>query len=366
MKKYLVESIFKMRSLFIREDRLLLVRLDSIGDYVLFRNFIQHLELSKKYGAYKITLCGNSWWKDLAENFDTDYLHDFIWIDYARMNKLSYRLYQYVKLHLRGYHTVIHPTYSRCAVSDAIVLHSGAKIKIGNEGDERNLSATEKSDNDKLYTTLIASYAEKTGFEFYRNRDYFIKLLNEPVDIVRPVINYPVTEENMIVLCPGAKQKKRQWSPINFSHLCNLVGERNKNYKFIICGSENDKALAADIMANSTLSFVDKTGCETLSEFISTVSNASVVVTNDSGPFHIAVALNKKTVCLSNGNNFGRFTPYPPEMKTQSVVFYPAELVEQEMSEEQISYFQNEDSTLDINSIDSKIVFQKIVANGWI
>ena len=63
------------------KNTLLITRLDSIGDYVLFRNYLAFLKQSKKYKDYSITLCGNIIWKDIAESFDSDVVNDFIWIN---------------------------------------------------------------------------------------------------------------------------------------------------------------------------------------------------------------------------------------------------------------------------------------------
>ena len=46
---------------------ILLIRLDAIGDYILFRNFIEVLKRNPKYSDYKITLLGNIVWRELAE-----------------------------------------------------------------------------------------------------------------------------------------------------------------------------------------------------------------------------------------------------------------------------------------------------------
>ena len=50
---------------------LLIVKMDAIGDYILFRNFLKAIKEDKKYSKYKITLCGNSVWKDISEKFDS-------------------------------------------------------------------------------------------------------------------------------------------------------------------------------------------------------------------------------------------------------------------------------------------------------
>ena len=47
-------------------NSLLLFRVDAIGDFILFRNFIEVLSQSRKYSNFDITLLGNVLWKDLV------------------------------------------------------------------------------------------------------------------------------------------------------------------------------------------------------------------------------------------------------------------------------------------------------------
>ena len=46
---------------------LLIVNTDSIGDYILFRNFLKEIKNSEKYKDYKIVLLGCEKYKDFAE-----------------------------------------------------------------------------------------------------------------------------------------------------------------------------------------------------------------------------------------------------------------------------------------------------------
>ena len=70
---------------------LLIVKMDAIGDYILFRNFLKAIKEDKKYSKYKITLCGNSVWKDISEKFDSKVIDEFYWINKKKfLIKVSY------------------------------------------------------------------------------------------------------------------------------------------------------------------------------------------------------------------------------------------------------------------------------------
>jgi ADP-heptose:LPS heptosyltransferase len=90
-------------------------------------------------------------------------------------------------------------------------------------------------------------------------------------------------------------------------------------------------------------------------------SSARIIVCNDSGPFHIAVALNKNVVCISNGNNYGRFTPYPAEINNTSLTIYPEELLKIESETERLERYCREGSVLDINTISVEKVYREMI-----
>jgi ADP-heptose:LPS heptosyltransferase len=353
--------VFRRESPFVKKNTLLLLKLDSIGDYVLFHDYIKVLKESEKYKNYEITLCGNHWWKSLAEELDAAYVKNFIWVDYFKLNaSFLYRFRMYSQIHRRKFETLVHPTYSRCEVSDRLVKYSGIKKTIGNIGDLTNYPQSQKAKNDLFYSELIPSKA-KYEFEFYRNRDFFEELLAEKIPLLRPQINYANADgENKIVFCPGAKDLFRLWSAENVIQLSEMLKPDFPAEEFVICGSEKDSNIAKEIINNSSIKFTDYTGMLDLMGLVKVLSQAKLVVTNDSGPFHIAVALNKKVVCISNGNNYGRFSPYPKEMNTNSVVIYPDEVLNCNSEEERLQTYCKHGSTLDINTISASVVYNKI------
>ena len=348
----------KRRSFFVKKNTLLIVKLDSIGDYVLFRNFIRVIKESDHYRNYKITLCGNIWWKELAEGLDKEFINDFIWVDYRRMTDSGYSYKQYREIHSRGFETLIHPTYSRDIISDNVVIYSGAKYKIGYDGDTINLSEVQKRENNLAYTSLMVSRS-KHRFEFNRNKDFFEQLFSLQIPTLKPQIDYKTNKEEIIIICPGAKDAFRRWSAENFVRLCDLLQSKCPKADFVICGSEADSLIAKEIISKSQFHFSDLTGKLNLNELVAMLAKCKIAIVNDSGPFHIAVALGSKVVCISNGNNYGRFTPYPSEMNTESKVLYPIQITEMS-EEERLENFGKVVEHVDINEIKAEQVFSEI------
>ena len=70
-----------------KSKTLAIIKLDAIGDYVLWGNFIEVIKNDKNYADYKITLCANPSYQDLAVMLDGEFIYEFIWIDKDRLRR---------------------------------------------------------------------------------------------------------------------------------------------------------------------------------------------------------------------------------------------------------------------------------------
>jgi ADP-heptose:LPS heptosyltransferase len=354
----LYDFLARGKNKYIRPKTLLLIRLDSIGDYILFRNFIKYLKESKRFSDYGISLVGNIIWKDLAETYDKKYIDEFIWVDRKRfcMDRL-YRLGILSKINQRGVEIVIQPTFSReYFVADAIVAASGAIERIGSAGDISTNSIIRKIISDRYYTHQISTRGEVL-FEFYRNKEFFEALLNEKIYIEKPTINVNEVDfqemptNKYVVISPGAGDAFRRWSANNFSKAADYISCKY-NFDIVITGGSGDSPLANEIISKSSASnVIDLTGKITLGELTKILSEAVLVLTNESATAHISVAIDCKTICISTGNHFGVFNPYPSDIFNKIYYIYPTEIMSKINDFDYLSKKYRYGSKLDINSI---------------
>lgn len=113
-------------------------------------------------------------------------------------------------------------------------------------------------------------------------------------------INKPV-----LVLCPGAAYGiSKQWPAEYFSKIA--LEKARQKFQILILGSTNDQTIA-DYIAQSTHCF-NLVGKTTLSDAVNLLSQATVVVSNDSGLMHIAAALERPLIAIY-GSSTPAFTP---------------------------------------------------------
>ena len=338
---------------------ILIIRLDSIGDYILARNFILYIKQSKKYKNYKITLCGNVVWKDLAETFDKSAVDNFIWLNRKKFNNNPFYKYKLLKnIYQSGFEVAVDTTFSReILFGDSIVKMSKAKERIGSAGAQdayvkwkRNLLS------DKYYTNLIVQSAENT-FEFYRNKEFFEKILQENINIIKPEIDTSTvslqlpTQKDFAVIFPGAQEEKRRWSSSNFEIIIeHLIAKYN--FDVIIAGSSADSLISRKMIKCRTSKVcLDMTGKTNLPQLAKLISLSKILISNETSAVHFAAAVGTPFVCISNGQRFGRFMPYPKETKVNGKYVYPMEI---ENNLNDLDYLTKKfrfDSNLDIKTI---------------
>ena len=337
---------------------LLLIRLDEIGDFVLFCNFISAVKASRKYKDYRISLCGNESWRDLAKHFFRHEVHSFIWIQKNKFYSNPFYKYRILKqIYQAGFEVVINPRYSRGILYDDLMVRaSRATVTIGSEGSsEKHAQWKRHFFTDRYYTQLIPQSGEVL-FEFLRNKYIFEKILQEPISLRKPTLK-GIKEipsqlpERYIILFPGAGEAKREWAAENFAQIGKFILKKY-NIPIVLGGSQADleKSQIIRNMVNSAQIF-NLTGMTSLSELVSIIAKSGLLISNETSAPHLAVAVNTPFICIAMGKGFLRFFPYPREIYENAHYIYPPEIMENLHDLEKLTEQYQFDSDLDINKI---------------
>ena len=359
----------------IMPNSMLLIRLDTIGDYILFRNFIEIIKKSEKYKDYKITLLGNEAWKEIAQEFDGEFIDDFIWLNIRKFNRnLIYRYRKLKEIIKKGYEIVVDSTYSReFYYSDIIVKVLTAKEKTGSEGDLSNIEPWQKKISDTYYTKLISAEKEVI-FEFYRNKEFFENFLETKLDVKKPHINlkpknlfFQLPKEYAILFI-GASLGNKKWRIENFAKVGRYIKSKY-GYEIVLCGGKEDMNEVKKFKKYFGMDFTDLTGKTSLIDLLYVVYNGNVMVSNDTSAPHLAVALNMRGVVfvVYNGVHFGRFVPYPKEIyENYHAIYHPdieRDLENYQKLSNSYGYEYGNGIKLNINEIAAESVIENIKKN---
>jgi len=118
-------------------------------------------------------------------------------------------------------------------------------------------------------------------------------------------INLQFNHEDYVVIVPGARWKTKIWSPRKFGVLASLLP-----FRTVIVGTDKDAKAAEEIVKISKGKAINLTGKTTLKELTGIISRAKFLITNDSGPMHIAAALNIPVFAIFGPTDPVRTGPY--------------------------------------------------------
>lgn len=112
-----------------------------------------------------------------------------------------------------------------------------------------------------------------------------------------------------IVLNIGATKPANRWVSEGFASLAQSIAHQY-HMPCVLTGGKEDAEMAERIKAAAGKSVLNLVGKTTLKELISVISAARAVVTCDTGPMHLAVALGKKVVALFGPSDHRRTGPF--------------------------------------------------------
>jgi heptosyltransferase I len=120
-----------------------------------------------------------------------------------------------------------------------------------------------------------------------------------------PVDGYPY-----VALQPGARWANKRWPAESFGALVQALHREQPELRFVILGSHEDCPLGEAICVSAREACLDLTGKTTLPEMIEWLRLCHVLVTNDTGPMHVAAALGRPIVSLFGPTEPQRTGPY--------------------------------------------------------
>jgi len=107
------------------------------------------------------------------------------------------------------------------------------------------------------------------------------------------------------VLVPGARWKTKMWPAESFGKVASMLPLRS-----VVVGSSADRAIGDEVVAQSGGKAISAVGETSLKELIEIMRTAELVITNDSGPMHIAAALNVPVIAIFGPTSPIKTGPY--------------------------------------------------------
>jgi len=148
-----------------------------------------------------------------------------------------------------------------------------------------------------------------------------LKVLDIPVHFnfdwlpIRPEIADSIKEKwiadsRYVVICPGGRWKTKRWFDQNYISLAKRLADEDSDITFVIIGVNECFEVGEKIREVLKDRCINLAGKTTIPEMIEVIRFSQYVVSNDTGPMHIAAALKKPTVAIFGPTEPKRTGPY--------------------------------------------------------
>ena len=126
-----------------------------------------------------------------------------------------------------------------------------------------------------------------------------------------------------VTLQPGARWSNKRWPVEYFAELVRRLADDYDDLNFAILGGVEEMVMGALIASVAPKRCLDLSGRISLPELIEWIRLSELMVTNDTGPMHIAAALGKPVVALFGPTEPRRTGPYGQSDRTIRLTSLP-------------------------------------------
>ena len=113
-----------------------------------------------------------------------------------------------------------------------------------------------------------------------------------------------------IAVQPGARWENKRWPVEYFAELVRSVAQKYPDARFVILGSKEDQSLGEAVSRAAPPRCLNLCGATSLPEMVEWLRRCEFMVTNDTGPMHVAAALDKPLVAIFGPTEPRRTGPY--------------------------------------------------------
>lgn len=310
-------------------NSILVIRTDKIGDFLLFAPSFDLLK--QKYPKSKIVFIGNECVKELVPHYNS--IDEFIPINIWKFKTNLFYFYKIIIfLKKLSFELVLYPAYSRTKEGDEIVSLVSSSEKIAFNGNFSNLSSDFVKKNNIFYTKLINSnhlslpeidrnkdFLNFLGIETKNYKTYFKFSEEELLNAKNIIHDLELIEGRFVIVFPGAGWPGRIWNFKNFSEIIKRL--RNNNFEVVLAAGPKEYYIEQKI--NNFLDFPVKSLVGKTDNKFGTLgaimSLSKLYFGSDTGPAHLARAVDCATLIILGGGNLNRFFPYGDPEKCQII-----------------------------------------------
>ncbi len=321
------------------QDRVLFVSLEGLGDMIVSTATLKHYK--KHFGGKKTYLLANRV-SQLDASLLSPFIDRVILVDYPAFVKNPFYGFRLINsLRRTGFKTVIdHDPYTTEINGKMICVSLGAEEVIGyegpalvferpfNEGMRMNVEFVTRKIHPR-YTRVVPSIdrgkplGEALISVIHHYRALYEAITRKKESDYSTALSVPdeareqaektiasrgLAGKKYAVLDLGSSVAYKNWPVERFVETAAVL--REAGFAVTLVGAKAEKELAERFKKKYTGACVDLVGETTIPEVVALIEKSSFLLSNDTGPVHIAVALKKPLLCILGGGQFGMISLY--------------------------------------------------------
>ena len=180
--------------------------------------------------------------------------------------------------------------------------------------------------NAREFATFFYTHKVPQDIESIHMVDYYLKIIQAAgasdfgVEFVFPqnpgaedsvgrLLASHTLEDNYAVLISGSAHQEKCWPPERFAQLADKISSQY-GLSIVATGSASEVGIVEKVKENANVPIASLAGQTSLSQLAALLKRAKLVVSNDTGPGHIAAALGVPLVLMFGRANPIRLEPY--------------------------------------------------------
>lgn len=280
-------------------QNILIVRTDRIGDVVLTTPAIKALH--QAYPAARISILVTPSTYDLVNG--NPYLDEILVDERSGRHKGLFGFFRLVRqIRLKQFDLVI-IFHSKRRYNLTCCL-AGIPCRLGYKNEKFGFLLTfplkdTRSLGEKHEAEYCLDVLKAIGIE-NDELDLFVPLQKQAEDWMMDWMQENQLKPNeFITIHPGASDPAKCWSAANFALLMDRLSERY-GLKIVLIGSPQTIPVAEDILRQTRRHslYLDLTGKTSLSQTVSLLKRTRLLISNDSGPVHVAAGMGSSVISI--------------------------------------------------------------------
>jgi len=288
---------------------LLLLRIDGIGDFLFFAQYLGSIR--EAYKGFRVVLVCRQEVSELANHIGG--IDEVIPLNakFYQWNYL-YRIRFLRDVRSRKARTALYLSYHRRHIGDEIALLSGASEVVAFSGNNEIMRDVTRTRNNSYYSDVVEVPDHvPEGVKYQR---LFEKMGIPAVSVSDEGIRLTGVEKkdkpasSFAVIAPGSTSIMRRWPPEGYAEIADAVATQY-GLGIVLCGDGKQRKLLRMVsrMMKGPGKIVDDSS---LMEVVELIKNSRLFIGNDSGLLHVAATFKVPAVGIIGGGHFSRYFPY--------------------------------------------------------